>query len=189
MLSPQPRHGGKLCLGVTPWLWARGGACAGTEHGERPRMCKRARQCRSREGPGPGEHGGAGRGGQDMLGAHNWEHVALIPPTLPPLKERELLKTFQNSVSRSSTGDDGLSVGDMALLLGERPLSLQLQAPRVNITDILPAVTRDDLAVRFRQRTRWLKDKTFFLENTKMLDEGMCVEERGLACGHVRVAA
>lgn len=129
-------------------------------------------------GPGEIKAGGAGRGGQDMLGAHNWEHVALIP-THFTFVERVLLKTFQNlSVSSPAPVTMASPSGDMAYGRRERPLSLQLQAPTVNITDILPAVTRDDLAVRFGKGLAGLRTK-LFLGKHQNADEGMCVEERG----------
>lgn len=130
-------------------------------------------------GPGEIKAGGAGRGGgQDMLGAHNWEHVALIP-THFTFVERVLLKTFQNlSVSSPAPVTMASPSGDMAYGRRERPLSLQLQAPRENITDILPAVTRDDLAVRFGKGLAGLRTK-LFLGKHQNADEGMCVEERG----------
>lgn len=88
---------------------------------------------------------GRGGGGQDMLGAHDWEHLALIP-THFTFVERVLLKTFQNlSVSSPAPVTMASPSGDMAYGRRGRPLSLKLQAPGENIKDILPAVTRVSL--------------------------------------------
>lgn len=118
----------------------------------------RAPGCARGPGDAEAERGGgsgeilAGRAGQvggaqNMRGAHNWEHLVLIP-THFTFVERVLLKTFQNlSVSSPAPVTMASPSGDMAYGRRERPLSPQLQAPGENTKDILPAVTRDDLSV------------------------------------------
>lgn len=131
---------------------------------------------------------GWGGGGQDMLGAHKWEHLVLIP-THFTFVERVLLKTFQNlSVSSPAPVTMASPSGDMAYGRREKPLSPQLQAPGENTKDILPAVTRDDLSVRFGKGLAGLRTKVFFGKHQNV-DEGMCVRRGAPISRHMRTVA
>ena len=131
--------------------------------------------------------GRAGRGGgQNMLGAHNWEHLVLIP-THFTFVERVLLKTFQNlSVSSPAPVTMASPSGDMAYGRRERPLSPQLQAPGENTKDILPAVTRDNLSVQFGKGLAGLRTKGFFGKHQNV-EEGMCVRRGAPISKHMRM--